>query len=52
MERLYHIVAINEKTGIKQYLTGYPMTHKECMVMKSKQSTPAKHVRIQLEEAV
>ena len=26
-ERLYHLVAINEKTGEKVYLTDYPDTH-------------------------
>lgn len=49
-ERLYHIVAINERTGRKYYLTGYPMDHHSCCVMKSKQSKPHKDVRIQLEE--
>ena len=48
-ERKYHLVAINERTGKKVYLTGYAMTHAECVVMKSKFSYhPAR--RIQLEE--
>lgn len=47
--RLYHLVAINEKTNKKTYLTGYPMTHEECCIMKSK-FNPHKDVRIQLEE--
>lgn len=49
--RKYHIVAINEHTGDKTQLTGYPMTHAECCTMKSKITAhPAR--RIQLEEAV
>lgn len=48
-ERLYHLVAINEKTGEKVYLTRYPDTHKACCTMKSKFSYhPAR--RIQLEQ--
>jgi hypothetical protein len=49
-ERMYHIIALNERTGRKYYLTGYPMNHHDCCVMKSKQSNRVKHVRIQLEE--
>ncbi|SMG42983.1 hypothetical protein [Paraburkholderia susongensis] len=48
-ESLYHLVAINERSGRKVYLTGYPMLHHMCCVMKSKTSTH-KDVRIQLEE--
>lgn len=48
-ERLYHLVAINERQNRKVYLTGYPMVHHLCVVMKSK-FTPHKWVRIQLEE--
>jgi len=48
-ERLYHIVAINEKTGNKTYLTAYPMNHKKCCVMLSKQSHYPT-IRKQLEE--
>ncbi len=50
MKRLYHIIAINDKTNKKVYITGYPMTHEKCMVMMSKQSKPAKDVRFMLEE--
>jgi hypothetical protein len=50
-KRLYHIVAINEKTGRKVYMTGYPMTHHGCCVMKSK-ITEYPWRRIQLEEVV
>ncbi|QMI49907.1 hypothetical protein [Burkholderia sp. MBR-1] len=48
--RLYHLVAINERTGRKHYLTRYPMPHHDCCVMRRKQAQPAKDVRIQLEE--
>lgn len=48
--RLYHIVAINEKTGAKTYLTGYPMNHNDSCVMLNKQSNRVSYVRIQLEE--
>lgn len=48
--RLYHLVAVNDKTGKKQYLTRTPMAHEKCMVMKSKQSDSVPHVRIQVEE--
>jgi hypothetical protein len=53
--RRYHLVAISEKDGWKEYLTSYPMTHKECCVMKARFSLgrktqyPAR--RIQLEDA-
>jgi hypothetical protein len=47
--RLYHLVAINERTGAKTYLTGYADTHEACCTMKSRFSYhPAR--RIQLEE--
>jgi len=36
MQRLYHIVATNDKTGAQWRMTGFPMPHKECMTMKSK----------------
>jgi hypothetical protein len=48
--RLYHLVAINEKTGNKVYLTRYPTSHAQCMTMKSKQSDRVSYVRIQVEE--
>lgn len=34
--RLYHLVSIRNDNGRITYLTRYPMTHKECMTMKSK----------------
>ena len=48
-ERLYHLVAINEKTGAKVYLSDYPITHAVACVWKSK-FNPHKNVRIQLEQ--
>ena len=41
-ERLYHLVAINDKTGKQMQLTAYPMPHEKCMIMKSKQSDATK----------
>jgi len=49
-ERRYHVVAINERTGRKDYLTATPDTHAACCTILSKQ-TPHKDVRKQLEEA-
>ena len=51
MPRLYHIVAINERTGRYQRQTSYPMDHQHCMTMKSKMSRPHEDIRIQLVEA-
>jgi hypothetical protein len=48
-ERLYHLVAINEKTGKIVVLTSYPDSHRHCMTMKSK-FTPHRNVRIQVVE--
>ena len=49
MTRLYHIVAINERTGRKTRMTRYPDTHEACCVMLKKFSYhPAR--RLQLEE--
>lgn len=48
-ERLYHLVAVSEKTGEVTVLTGYPMPHHECCVMKSKISEH-KSRRIELRE--
>jgi hypothetical protein len=47
--RMYHLVAKNNKTDEKTYLTRYPMTHEECCVMKSKFSHHPLR-RIELEE--
>lgn len=47
--RKYHLVTINERSGHKTQVTGYPMSHAECCTMKSKMTEhPAR--RIQLEE--
>jgi hypothetical protein len=46
--RMYHLVAINEKTGEKTYLTARPATHKECCTMKNRFSNHQSR-RIQLE---
>lgn len=49
--RLYHVVAINEKSGRKHYLTLQPETHHIACVIKSKfNDYPSR--RIQLEEVV
>jgi hypothetical protein len=48
--RLYHIVAINERSGRKEYLTAYPMPHQPACVMLLKQGIHPL-VRKQLEEA-
>jgi hypothetical protein len=34
--KLYHLISVNNKTGKITYLTGYPMIHAKCMIMKSK----------------
>lgn len=47
-ERMYHVVAINERTGKKEYLTATPVTHQEALTILSKQR-PHKDVRKQLE---
>lgn len=47
--RMYHIVAINENTGNKTYMTAYPMTHAECCINLTK-ITKHSFRRIQLEQ--
>lgn len=49
-ERLYHIVAVNDKTGKQYRQTGYPMPHHESCVMLSKilPCYRPKHIRIML----
>lgn len=55
-EKMYHLIILRTyigKTKIpvrKVYLTGYPMTHKQCMVLKSKFS-PYEQSMITVEEA-
>lgn len=48
-ERMYNLVAINERTNEKAILTSKPATHSECCIMKSKFSEHPLR-RIQLEE--
>ena len=36
MIRKYHIIAVNDRTGRRVQMTGYPMSHAECMVNISK----------------
>lgn len=48
-ERMYHLYVEGKTTG-KVYMTnGTPLTHKECIIMRSKFSNPA---RIRLEEVI
>lgn len=49
MTRLYHIVAVHERTGRKTYLTASPLAHDEACIMLGKM-TPHKAVRLQVEE--
>jgi len=49
-ERMYHVIAINERTGKKTYLTRTPVTHQEALTVLRKQR-PHKDVRKQLEPA-
>lgn len=49
MERLFNLVAINERSGKKTVLTAYPDTHAACVTMKGK-FIAHRDVRIQLEE--
>lgn len=48
-QRLYHLVAINERSGAKVRLTAYPMPHADGVRLKGK-FTPHPARRIQLEE--
>lgn len=53
--RLYHVVAINEKTGKKEYCTAYAVPHKDACTILSKfprgHEPGWRHVRMQLEES-
>lgn len=47
MNRLYHIVAINEHTGLLVLVTGYPMPHKQACTNMSKFSYhPARRIQL------
>jgi hypothetical protein len=50
-ERLYHVFAVNEKTGRTVQCTGYPDTHQHAVTIKSR-FTPHKDIRLELREAV
>lgn len=50
MQRQYHVVVINEKTGKKVYMTSSPVTHSEGCTILSK-LTKYEWRRNQLEEA-
>jgi len=50
-ERLYHVVAINQNTRSKIYMTARPCTHQQAMTIISKISTIFKWRRIQVEDA-
>ncbi len=49
-ERKYHVVAINERTSKKFYMTAYPATHQEACTIMSK-ITKYSWRRLQLEAA-
>lgn len=48
--RLFHVVAINEHTGRKVYMTSTPCSHTEACTILRKIS-PYRTVRVQLEGA-
>lgn len=47
--RLYHVVAVNEKTGRRERVTAYPMPHAQACNNKSR-FTPHPARRLVLEE--
>lgn len=51
MTRLYHVVALNERTHTKYYLTRTPEPHAAASTILSKFGPRPAHVRHQLEEA-
>ena len=51
MERLYHIIGIDERMGSKTYMTAFAMNHDEACTMLHKFSPPRRaDYRLQLEE--
>jgi len=47
-ERLYHVVAIHEKTQTKTYFTKTPLTHNEaCNVLKAQMYHPARTFKLE-----
>jgi len=49
--RVYHLLAVNDRTGRRDYLTRYPMMLSFIEIMRSKQSEPHKDVRFVIEQA-
>jgi hypothetical protein len=47
-EELFHVVAINEKSGTKTVLTEFPLTQDKANILRSK-FNPHALVRIQIE---
>jgi hypothetical protein len=47
MTRLYHVEAVNDRTGNRVRLTAVPCSHGEACILKSK-FNPHQHVRIVL----
>lgn len=50
-ERMYHVIVKNIKTGVKVYMTAYPVTHAEGCTLLSK-LTKYKWRQEMLEEVV
>ena len=50
-DSLYHVVAVNDRTGFKYRTTGYPDTLKHVQTIKRKYGKTAKDVRIVIEPA-
>lgn len=48
-ERLYHLVAVNDRTSYRERVTAEPATHEQCMTMKSRFNLH-RDVRLVLEE--
>lgn len=50
--KVYHVVRVNDKTGARVQLTGYPMPHAECRTFRSKGCDLSRypHLRDVLEE--
>ncbi len=49
IESLYHLVAVNVKSGIKSYLTATPQSHAKCMTQKSKKTEhPNRTISVEL----
>lgn len=49
-DRRYHVIAVNDRTGAKEYLTATPVTGREAGTILRKQSPSARDVRKLLEE--